>query len=453
MRWLLIKDLQILRRSPLIVALLIAYPVALGVLIGFALSADNSRPRVAFLNEIPESEQLSIGGSGSGEIDPGQARKELCSRVECVDVDSRAEAEDEVTDGDVIAALILPPDLLDKLRSLASLNPEQPRVEVLVNQDDPVKASLVDDRIQALITEANLILSRRISDQASNYLDLLIKGGNISLPLVGSFDILGLQRAAQILHAIDAQLPPENPARDTLHRVTRFADLARQNLDFALPLLGAVAEPISVDKQVVAGNTSELDTFAIAVAAAVTLMFVTVLLVAGSLALEREENAFTRITRGTVGSTALLTEKLLLGVVASLAVTLLLLGALTPLVAIDWGRVLLILTAIVVGGAAFAAFGAAIGAVTKEVRASSLLAFMVSLPIAFLSLVPSGTVSGGVYDAIRVVRALFPFDPALDALQGALDPAGPDVVVALLHLLAVAVAYGVIARLALRRFA
>ena len=53
MRWLLLKDLQILRRSPLIVALLIAYPVALGVLIGFALSADNSKPRVAFLNEVP----------------------------------------------------------------------------------------------------------------------------------------------------------------------------------------------------------------------------------------------------------------------------------------------------------------------------------------------------------------------------------------------------------------
>ena len=43
-----------------------------------------------------------------------------------------------------------------------------------------------------------------------------------------------------------------------------------------------------------------LDTFAVAVAAAVTLLFVTVLLVSGSLALEREENTFTRLTRGLV---------------------------------------------------------------------------------------------------------------------------------------------------------
>ena len=235
--------------------------------------------------------------------------------------------------------------------------------------------------------------------------------------------------------------------------MTRFAQLAGDNLDLALPLLGAISQPIEVDKQVIAGNTAELDDFAIAVAVTVTLMFVTVLLVAGSLALEREENAFARVTRGLVGPGGLLAEKVALGVVASLAVTLLLLVALTALVSIDWGRLPLILLAILGGGAAFAAFGAAIGGSAREVRASSLLAFMVSLPIAFLSLVPSGTVSPGVFDVIEVVRALFPFDPALDAMQGALDAAGPDIWLPLVHLAAIVAAYGLLARLALRRFA
>ena len=452
MRWLLLKDLQILRRSPLIVALLIAYPVILGVLIGFALSADNSKPRVAFLNLVPNEEQFQLG-AGNEEIDRGIARDELCKRVECVDVDSRAEAEQKVQDGDVIAALILPPDLLDKLESLASLNPEQPTVEVLVNQDDPVKASLVDDRIEALVTEANLILSRRISDQAANYLDLLIKGGSFSLPLLGNIDILGLQASGEILNQVREQLPASSPARPGLDQVIRFADLARKNLDFALPLLGAISSPIKVDKQVVAGESAELNQFAIAVAVTVTLMFVTVLLVAGSLALEREENAFARVTRGLVGPTGLLTEKVLLGIVASLLVTLLLLVALTALVPIEWARAHLIVVAILAGGAGFAAFGAAIGGSAREVRASSLLAFMVSLPIAFLSLVPSGTVSAGVFHAIEFVRALFPFDPALDAIDGALDAEGPDMVAPLLHIAAIVAAYGLLARLSLRRFA
>ena len=324
---------------------------------------------------------------------------------------------------------------------------------MLVNQDDPLKASLVDDRIQALITEANLILAQRISDEAANYLDLLVKGGSFTIPFADTVDILGLNRAADLLKRVEAALPPDSPVEPGLSQVITFADLAGENLHFALPLLGAIAEPIKVDKQVVAGDTAELDTFAIAVAVTVTLMFVTVLLVAGSLALEREENAFARVTRGAVGPSGLLAEKLVLGVVASLAVTLLLLVALTALVTIQWDRTLLILVAILAGGAAFAAFGAAIGASAKEVRASSLLAFMVSLPIAFLSLVPSGTVSVGVFHAIEIVRALFPFDPALDAMQGALDPGGPALGLPLIHLAAIVAAYGVLARLALRRFA
>jgi ABC-2 family transporter protein len=452
MRWLLLKDLQILRRSPLIVALLVAYPVVIGVLIGFALSGDEGKPKVAFLNEVEEEEAFDLG-TGEGEFGAEQAREELCKRVECVDVDSRSEAEEMVRDGEVLGALILPPDLLDQLRSLTSLDPEQPVVDVLVNEDDPVKAQLVDDRISALVTEANLILSQRISGQAADYIDLLIEGGTFSIPLLGDdVDILGLARAAEILTRIEREMEP-GPARDALGEVAEFAQLAQENLDFALPLLGAVAQPIEVSKIVVSDATASIDTFAIAVAATVTLMFVTVLLVAGSLALEREENAFTRITRGAVGPGGLLVEKLALGVVASLAVTLVMLLVLTPFVSIAWERIGTILLAILAGGAAFAAFGAAIGSATREVRASSLLAFMVSLPIAFLSLVPSGTVSATVFDLLEIFRALFPFHPALDAMESGLDSAVPGIGLPLLHLAILVAAYGLLARLALRRFA
>jgi ABC-2 type transport system permease protein len=77
---------------------------------------------------------------------------------------------------------------------------------------------------------------------------------------------------------------------------------------------------------------------------------------------------------------------------------------------------------------------------------------MVTLPIAFLSLVPTGAVGKGLYDAIQVLVALFPFKPALDALTAALDPAGGGIGGPLLHLAILALAYGVLARVALRRF-
>ena len=49
-RWLLIKDLRILRRSPLLVALLVLYPVVVAILIGAALTGGPEKPRVAFAN-------------------------------------------------------------------------------------------------------------------------------------------------------------------------------------------------------------------------------------------------------------------------------------------------------------------------------------------------------------------------------------------------------------------
>ena len=45
MRWLLLKDLQILRRSPLQAFLLVAYPVLIAVLVGFAISGSPEKPR------------------------------------------------------------------------------------------------------------------------------------------------------------------------------------------------------------------------------------------------------------------------------------------------------------------------------------------------------------------------------------------------------------------------
>ena len=451
MRWLLLKDLQILRRSPLVTALLVIYPIVIAVLIGFALSRGPSEPRVAFFNEIPADDEFSLGGDE--ELSKDDAKARLCERVDCVDVSSREEAQRMVDDGDVIAALIIPADLIDKLRSLTSLNPEQPTVEVLVNEDDPLKARIVDDRIQSLITEANLLVSKQVSEQAAVYLNVLIHGGNFDIPLLGqSFDVLGLETSGNILRSL-RPLIENADQRGQLDRVIRFAKLAQDNLDVALPLLGAVAQPIAVDKHVVSGESPSLDNFAISVAATVTLMFVTVLLVAGALALEREENAFSRLTRNLISQWALLGEKVLLGIAVSLVVTLLMLAGLALFVSLDWSRFALWIPAIVAGGAGFAAFGAAIGGAAREVRASSLLAFMVSLPVAFLSLVPSGAVSTTVYDAIRAVTALFPFDPALRALEGALDAGGPSIWVAIGHLAILVVAYGVLARLALRRFA
>jgi hypothetical protein len=446
-RWLLLKDLQILRRSPLQAVLLVAYPILIAVLVGFAISRGPAAPRVAFLNEVPPNTRIDVGGS---ELPKANVKERICKRVECVFVSDRAEAEEKVKSGDVLAALVLPADLVNRINSLSTLTPGVPEVEVLVNEENAVKAELVDDRITSLLAQANLTIARRIGAEGGRYLGLLVDGGQFSV-LGETVQILGLRTTARILEGVTPALPPN--LRPALEEVTEFASQARDNLDVAKPLIDRLAQPIAVDKVVVGGASPPLEIFAIAVAATLTLAFVVVLLVAGSLALEREENAFPRLTRGLVSPGALLGEKVLLGVAVGLVVTLLMLLGMQFFVPLELDRIGLWLVAILFSGAALGAAGAALGAAAREVRAVSLLAFMVTLPIAFLSLIPSGAVSPAVFDAIRYLTALFPFKPALQAITAALDEAGPGIGGPLLHLALLCAAYALIARFALRRFA
>jgi hypothetical protein len=77
----------------------------------------------------------------------------------------------------------------------------------------------------------------------------------------------------------------------------------------------------------------------------------------------------------------------------------------------------------------------------------------VALPFAFLALIPSGIVAAWVYDIIRVASAIFPFKPALQAVNAGLNDADPGLAGPLAHLVALAIAYTAIARVGLRRFA
>ena len=148
-----------------------------------------------------------------------------------------------------------------------------------------------------------------------------------------------------------------------------------------------------------------------------SLMLVCVLLAAGMLALEREEHAFARLVRGLVSRTGLLVEKVVLAAGCAAAVTLVMVAGVSLFVSLDWSRSPLWVVALGAGGLAFGAMGVAIGALAREVRAASLLAILLALPIAFLALVPSGAVAHGLFDAIRVVSALFPFRASLDATR------------------------------------
>jgi hypothetical protein len=400
-RWLLAKDLLILRRSPALVALLILYPAALAVLIGLALSRGPGLPRVAFLNEIPPAQ--SVITLGTTRINTTRYERQLFQAIKPVRVSSRAQAVADVRDGSTIAALIIPSNLPHLLASAA----QSAYVQVIYN-GDAINQSLVETAIESKLAQANALLAVQLEKVAGSYIDLLLSGGRLKfLGLV--FNVLGLRDSAKILDGLLSGLPRGSPLRAKLVPVASFAKIAVDNLASAKAVIGAVGAPIVVHQQTINGRRTPLDFYAVSIAVTVSLMFVCLLLASGTLALEREENTFERLRRGLVSPSALLSEKALLASVCAVFVGFAMLVGIGLFVPLQWSRVGLWLLALAGGALAFATLGVALGGLVRDVRAASLLALLVSFPLVFLALVPAGSVAVGLYDAIRVALLVLGF--------------------------------------------
>jgi len=450
MRWLLVKDLQILRRSPLLVLLLVLYPIVVALLVGAALSSGPSKPKVAFANLVPAGEaRIDLGGQ---RLDATSYASELFKAVDPIRVDSREDAIAKVRSGEALGALVIPPDVIERLQATLGLGGgDPPTVEVYYSAENPLKRRYVESTIASTLAQANKALSDEIFKEAARYLNLIVVGGSLSLPLVGDVDILGLRNAEKIIDVAIAGLPPDSNSRVALEQVSRFARLAADNLDVSKPILASIGSPVAVEQKVIGGSSASLDVFGVEVAVVVSLMFVTLLLAAGMLALEREEHAFGRLVRGLVSRGGLLAEKIGLAGLCAWALAAVMLSVLVAYLDLGWGRTPAWLLALAFAALAFAALGVAIGGLTREVRAASLLAFMIALPVAALALVPSGAVGEALYDAIRIVSGAFPFKPALSALDAALN--GGELLAPLAHLAGLTAGFALIARFALRRFA
>jgi len=450
MRWLFLKDLQILRRSPLLVALLVLYPLVVALLVGASLSSGPSKPRVAFANLVPPGEaKINLGGQ---QLDATSYASALFDKVDPIRVKTREDAIDKVRSGEALGALVIPKDVIERLQgTLALSGGDPPSVEVYYTAENPLKRRYVEATIDATLADANKALSGEVFKEAAGYLNLIVVGGSISLPVVGEVNILGLRAARRIIDATLAGLPADSSARTALQQVSRFAGLAADNLDVSKPILASIGSPVVVKETAIGGSSSSLDVFGVEVAVMISLMFVTLLLAAGMLALEREEHAFGRLVRGLVSRSGLLAEKIGLAGLCAWLLAAVMLAVLVAYLDLGWSRMPVWLMTLAFAAAAFAALGVAIGGLAREVRAASLLAFMLALPIAALALIPSGAVDRTLYDVIRVVSGAFPFKPALTALDAALS--GGELLTPIVHLAALTIAFALLARLALRRFA
>jgi ABC-2 type transport system permease protein len=204
--------------------------------------------------------------------------------------------------------------------------------------------------------------------------------------------------------------------------VREFVRTAQLALDQTDEALQATANPIELVRREERGRSAALSAQAQSYGLALTITFLALVLAAGALAAEREENVLGRLVRGPVTRTGIVAAKVLLSAVVATALGLgvaLAFGVIVQIGGVEggepWERLPLLAFGLALAGAVVGALGTLLGAVAGEARTASLAAVLIVLPIVFVGLIPRQVfpLAGWVSDALPFVHAVRFFGAAL----------------------------------------
>ncbi len=432
------KDLLVLRRSPALIGVLIAYPLVIAILIGLTAAYANAKPRVALVDLDGIPHRVVVAGKS---FDVDALIHQVAKNAELVPMSERA-ASSGLASGRVAAVITIPQGFIAELEGLVS----SPHLTLATGTGGIT--TRVRQQMQALVYNLNLKLQAAFIQADSRYVDLLLHGGTGRV-LGRDFSIIGLDGTARLL----ARLPPSAEKE----KIVDFVHDARLALALTDNAIRATASPIVLDEERGRGRTSALSAQVQAYGLAITVCFLGLLLAAGSLAAERDENAIGRLVRGLVGLGQLIAAKVALAVTVSLGLGLaILVGFGIAVEAGDvqggqpWQRLPIVLAGIALTGAAVGAVGALVGAIARESRTASLVGILVVLPVVFLGLVPREIVPAAAW-----ISDAFPFAHAVRFYAAALYDRSPWSAVGreTAWLAGLGAAFGALARLSARRLA
>ena len=433
---LLRKDALVLRRSPLLLGILLAYPLAIAVLVGLVAGYASAKPRVALVDEDNLPPTVTIGGH---RFHVDKTIEQVSKNVTLVRLSPGAAAQ-QLRNGKVVAVVTVPPGFITTLKEMV----QSPRLEVELSHG--TISSRVDQQVQALVYSLNRQLQRAYIDTNLGYVNLILRGGHGTF-LGRPISILGLARAQKVLARM-----PQNASVRNLEDFIHDARLALANTGGALM---ATAHPIEIDRSHDRGRTWVLSANVQAYALALTITFLTLMLAAGSLAAERDENVIGRLARGLVGLGHLVWAKIALAAALALVLGLAIAVVFGVIIQVGgvtggepWHRLPLLVVGLLLAGGSLGALGALLGALAREARSASLVALLVVLPIVFLGLIPSEIVPPAGW-----ASSALPFTHAFEFFRSALFDLSPwgEVFKQALWLVVLGGIFGALARLGARR--
>jgi ABC-type multidrug transport system permease subunit len=431
------KDLRVLLRTPALAAGLVVYPLAIALLVGLVAGYGSSKPRVALVDEDNLPTSIVVG---SRTFDVQRTIDEIARNVTLVRGLEPDEASRELADGKVVAVVTVPPGFIATLQEMV----KSPTLELAITHGGT--SARVRQQVEALVYSLNRTLQRAYIDANLEYVRLLLHGGRGSF-LGRRFDVLGLDGTQRELAAL--------PRSERLDRIREFVRTARLALAQTDGALRATAAPIQLREQRGRSRTAALSAQVQGYALALTISFLALVLAAGALAAERDENVLPRLARGLVSPGCLVAAKVALAALVALVVGMAVALVFAAAIAAGhvaggepWGRLPLLAAGLALAGASLGAAGALLGALARESRTASLVAVLVVLPVVYLGLIPRE-----VFPAAGWVSDVLPFAHAFRLFVSSLYDLSPWGTVARegSALAAIALVLGGAARVALGR--
>jgi ABC-2 type transport system permease protein len=405
---LLRKDLRVLRRSPLLLAALVAYPIVIALLVGLVAGYAAAKPRVAFVDDDNLPQVIVVGGH---RFHIQTVIDDVAKQVTLVRL-SDAEAARELDNGKVVATITVPPGFLGDLETTV-VSPH-----LILETGSGGLAPRVTQQVQSLVYQLNQKLQGGYIAANLEFVKLLLHGGHGKF--VGKqFDVLGLDRTSQEL----AKLPQSK----RVAAIANFVRQAKEGLAQTGEALRATANPIALEQEKSHGRTWLLSAQVQSYGIAVTVTFLALLLAAGATAAERDEGTIGRLRRGLVSLGQLVWSKVALAAAVGLvlgAAIAIVFGIVVDVGGITggepWARLPLLLAGVLLVAAVVGAAGTLLGTLAREARTASLLAVLLVLPVVFLGLVPRGAVPLAYW-----VSLFLPFAHAVRLFGAALYDTSP----------------------------
>jgi ABC-type Na+ efflux pump permease subunit len=428
----------VLRRSPLLLGALLAYPIVIALLVGLVAGYASSKPRIAFVDEDGIPPIVVVGGH---RFHIQRVIDDVSKQVTLVRM-GPDEAARELADGKVVATITVPPGFLSDLVTTV----HSPSLELRTGSGG--LAPRVTQQVQSLVYQLNRKLQAGYIAANLQYVRLILHGGDASF-LGRHFTVLGLDRMDQQLDGL--------PPTERVAAIRRFVHIARLALAQTGGALQATANPISLRQPKTKGRTWVLSAQVQSYGIALTVTFLALLLAAGAAAAERDEGTIGRLRSGLVSLGQLVWAKVALAAVVGLvlgAAIALVFGIVVSVGGVTggepWARLPLLLAGVLLAAAAVGTVGTLLGAIAGEARTASLLAVLVVLPVVFLGLVPRGAVPVAWW-----VSDFLPFAHAARLFGAALYDASPwrTVGIEAAWLAGIGAAFGGLARLGMRRLA